>query len=60
MRFYKQPLDQQPHRFYCGALLHARRMPARGAFPFLRPVFSVTIFPRQLIALSPPFWEMAI
>jgi transposase len=26
MRFYKQPADQQPHRFYCGVDLHARCM----------------------------------
>ena len=26
MRFYKQPADQQPHRFYCGVDLHARTM----------------------------------
>src|SRR5262245_30797160 len=26
MRFYKQPLDQKPHRFYCGVDLHARCM----------------------------------
>ncbi len=26
MRFYKQPLDQRPHRFYCGVDLHARCM----------------------------------
>jgi len=26
MRFYKQPSDQQPHRFYCGVDLHARCM----------------------------------
>src|SRR5262245_28874378 len=26
MRFYKQPLDQKPHRFYCGVDLHARSM----------------------------------
>jgi hypothetical protein len=26
MRFYKQPLDQEPHRFYCGVDLHARCM----------------------------------
>ena len=26
MRFYKQPPDQQPHRFYCGVDLHARTM----------------------------------
>ena len=26
MRFYKQPLDQQPHRFYCGVDLHARTL----------------------------------
>jgi hypothetical protein len=23
MRFYQQPLDQPPHRFYCGVDLHA-------------------------------------
>jgi len=26
MRFYKQPLEEQPHRFYCGVDLHARCM----------------------------------
>src|SRR5258708_6986077 len=26
MRFYKQPPDQHPHRFYCGVDLHARCM----------------------------------
>jgi len=24
MRFYEQPSDQEPHRFYCGVDLHAR------------------------------------
>ena len=26
MRFYQQPPDQPPHRFYCGVDLHARCM----------------------------------
>ena len=33
---------------------------AEGVNPFLRPSFSVTIFPGQLITVSPPFWGMAM